>query len=232
MDKGFIGHPPYPGQPLVQGNMSYPDQQYLYPPQPVQMTNAYPPQPTQGVYMAGPTINQTVQNVSTPTQAVFMAGPTVNQTVQNVSIPGIVNTHYAQQPTPGIVSSSTVTQTVQSASMPGVVYTQQPTQSVMAASTVTQTVQSTSMPGVVPQMVMIPPHLTDVPGQMKCRFCQQQIVTETTFTSGLLVWGVCIGLGIFMIWPFCLIPFCVNACKDVEHRCTNCKTLVHVHKRI
>ncbi|XP_051558187.1 lipopolysaccharide-induced tumor necrosis factor-alpha factor homolog isoform X2 [Myxocyprinus asiaticus] len=186
MDKGFISPPPYPGPSLVQGNLSYPVQQFPYQPQPVQMINAYPPQPTPGA---------------------FMAGPTVTQTVQAVSPPGIVPV--------------------------GTVYTQQPAQgTVMAASTVTQTVQSTSMPGVVPQMVMIPPRLTDVPGQMKCPHCHQQVVTETTFINGLLVWGICVGLGIFMIWPCCLIPFCVDACKDVEHRCTNCKTLIHVHKRM
>ncbi|XP_051558186.1 lipopolysaccharide-induced tumor necrosis factor-alpha factor homolog isoform X1 [Myxocyprinus asiaticus] len=220
MDKGFISPPPYPGPSLVQGNLSYPVQQFPYQPQPVQMINAYPPQPTPGA---------------------FMAGPTVTQTVQAVSPPGIVpvGTVYTQQPAQGtVMAASTVTQTVQSTSMPGVaqmgtVYTQQPTQgTVMSASTVTQTVQSTSMPGVVPQMVMIPPRLTDVPGQMKCPHCHQQVVTETTFINGLLVWGICVGLGIFMIWPCCLIPFCVDACKDVEHRCTNCKTLIHVHKRM
>ncbi|XP_056090317.1 lipopolysaccharide-induced tumor necrosis factor-alpha factor homolog-like isoform X5 [Rhinichthys klamathensis goyatoka] len=105
---------------------------------------------------------------------------------------------------------------------PMVIYNQQP-----AMSTVTQMVQSAPA-----SVVIMPPRLTEVPGQMQCPYCQQLIVTQTTYINGTMAWVICGTLGILGIWPCCLIPFCVNACKDVEHRCPSCQSLVHVYRRM
>ncbi|XP_052384088.1 lipopolysaccharide-induced tumor necrosis factor-alpha factor homolog isoform X1 [Oncorhynchus keta] len=91
--------------------------------------------------------------------------------------------------------------------------------------------QPRNTPGVT-QVVIQQPLLRDVPGQMMCPHCQVPVLTETTHTTGLLTWLICGALFCFLCMIFSWIPFCVDSCKDVEHHCPNCKTVIHIHKRM
>ncbi|XP_059182361.1 LITAF domain-containing protein-like [Centropristis striata] len=83
-----------------------------------------------------------------------------------------------------------------------------------------------------PVVVMQQQLPTDSPGSMLCPHCQSTVVTRVEHKNGLLTWLICGAMGLFLCWPCCWIPFCIDSCKDVEHCCPNCNNVVHIHKRI
>ncbi|XP_064816947.1 lipopolysaccharide-induced tumor necrosis factor-alpha factor homolog isoform X1 [Oncorhynchus masou masou] len=95
----------------------------------------------------------------------------------------------------------------------------------------TDMAQPTNAPGITQVVVIQQPLLRDVPGQMTCPYCQVLVLTEATHTPGLAAWLVFGVLCCFMCWPCSWIPFCVDSCKDVEHRCPNCRRVIYIHKR-
>ncbi|OWK53212.1 Lipopolysaccharide-induced tumor necrosis factor-alpha factor [Lonchura striata] len=73
----------------------------------------------------------------------------------------------------------------------------------------------------------------DRPVQMCCPSCNQMIVTRLSYDSGALTWLSCGGLCLLgCIAGCCLIPFCIDALKDVDHTCPKCNTLVGSYKRL
>ncbi|XP_035990719.1 lipopolysaccharide-induced tumor necrosis factor-alpha factor homolog isoform X1 [Fundulus heteroclitus] len=87
------------------------------------------------------------------------------------------------------------------------------------------------IPQPVTQQVAPQMRLTDAPGRMQCRYCQNTVVTSTEYKVGMCTWLIFGGLCIFGIWPFCLIPFCVPSCQDVQHSCPTCNHVLYVYKR-
>lgn len=78
----------------------------------------------------------------------------------------------------------------------------------------------------------------DVPVPVKCMYCSADIVTATSFETGMLTWLACgmillIGLGIPLLWlGCCFIPFCIPSLKDVIHTCPNCNQMVGRYNRL
>ncbi|XP_058510313.1 lipopolysaccharide-induced tumor necrosis factor-alpha factor homolog [Solea solea] len=80
--------------------------------------------------------------------------------------------------------------------------------------------------------VIMRPALHDIPGQTLCPHCCQTVVTRTEHTPGLLTWAICGGLAFFGCFICCCIPFCIDSCQDVEHRCPSCNKTIYIYKRM
>uniref|UniRef100_A0A0N5AP99 LITAF domain-containing protein n=1 Tax=Syphacia muris TaxID=451379 RepID=A0A0N5AP99_9BILA len=70
-----------------------------------------------------------------------------------------------------------------------------------------------------------------------CFYCHEHVVTSTEYTPGVLPWVIALILffvGFLLIIPWCLccIPFCVDGCLDVVHKCPNCKRELSKYRRI
>ncbi|CAG5135646.1 unnamed protein product [Candidula unifasciata] len=62
------------------------------------------------------------------------------------------------------------------------------------------------------------------PVHTNCPYCRAEVVTATSFETGTFAWVICcvlwfVGCGL----GCCLIPFCLDGCKDVIHSCPNCR---------
>jgi len=73
----------------------------------------------------------------------------------------------------------------------------------------------------------------EIPQRHHCQFCQKDIVTEVVYEVGTLTWLIAGGvLLVGGVLGCCLIPFCVDGCKDPVHLCPHCHNMVGRKNRI
>ncbi|GFO43730.1 hypothetical protein PoB_007023500 [Plakobranchus ocellatus] len=71
------------------------------------------------------------------------------------------------------------------------------------------------------------------PALIVCQHCQATVTTSMDYKTGLLTWLIAGGACLMGCWlGCCLIPFCLDATKDVEHKCPNCKNVVGMFRHI
>ncbi|KAG9477097.1 lipopolysaccharide-induced tumor necrosis factor-alpha factor [Eleutherodactylus coqui] len=81
--------------------------------------------------------------------------------------------------------------------------------------------------------VQHPVSFHDRPIQICCPHCNRLTTTRLIHSSGALAWLSCGGLCLLGCgFGCCLIPFCIDSLKDVDHYCSNCETLLGSYKRI
>ena len=54
------------------------------------------------------------------------------------------------------------------------------------------------------------------PRRIVCQFCGYEVITGVDQTVGLGTHVIALGLCFVGCWPCCLIPYCVDDCKDVK----------------
>nr|ACN70008.1 LPS-induced TNF-alpha factor [Pinctada fucata] len=93
---------------------------------------------------------------------------------------------------------------------------------------VTNTNVVVAQPGIATVMVF-----RELPVQCTCPSCGASVVTSTSYETGTLAWVICLVLALFGLWlGCCLIPFCINGCKDVIHSCPNCRHTIGKFNRM
>ncbi|VEL07906.1 unnamed protein product [Protopolystoma xenopodis] len=84
-----------------------------------------------------------------------------------------------------------------------------------------------------PTTVIIPQNFGHRSQAVTCPFCQQTISSSVTYESGVFTWLMCGVVAILGgIICCCLIPFCVDGCKDAVHACPKCKRMLGSYKII
>lgn len=98
--------------------------------------------------------------------------------------------------------------------------------------------QQTTVQQTPPLVIYANPTVTQVqfgpyPMRFTCPNCNAHVMTETHSVPGLLTY-ILSGALCFLAWYLlcCLVPCCVRECKDIEHRCPNCKHCLGLFKRI
>jgi len=70
------------------------------------------------------------------------------------------------------------------------------------------------------------------PASITCPTCRQEVITVVQYENGLMTWilvGSCAAVGCWL--GCCLIPLCVDDCKDVIHTCPNCRGFLGRYRR-
>lgn len=66
-----------------------------------------------------------------------------------------------------------------------------------------------------------------------CPYCGRTGPTIIEYKSGLLAYLSCTGLVLGgCVCGCCVIPFCLNFTRDVQHRCSSCRQLLSTYERL
>ncbi len=61
------------------------------------------------------------------------------------------------------------------------------------------------------------------PMRIKCPNCSQKVTTDIEKKTSSKQWMFCCLLGMFT--SCCCLPFCIDSCWNIEHKCPNCQNV-------
>ncbi|KAK7168131.1 hypothetical protein R3I94_002244 [Phoxinus phoxinus] len=83
-----------------------------------------------------------------------------------------------------------------------------------------------------PQVILDVKQLPRHSSKTQCPFCRQYVTTEVMTKAGSLTYLVCLISMVFCcVAGCCLIPFFVDNCKDVIHKCPKCRSNINTCKK-
>ncbi|CAM4347013.1 unnamed protein product [Leuciscus chuanchicus] len=90
----------------------------------------------------------------------------------------------------------------------------------------------TPPPFPAPQVILDVKQLPRHSSKTQCPFCRQYVTTEVTSKAGSVTYLVCcISMVLGCVAGCCLIPFFVDSCKDVVHKCPKCRSNINTCKK-
>lgn len=93
--------------------------------------------------------------------------------------------------------------------------------------------QSNATVVVTGQPTVLMQQFRECPVRTTCPQCRADILTATYYETGTMTWlvaGILCFVGLFM--GCCLIPFCIDGCKDVVHSCPSCRCTLGRYNRM
>ncbi|KAL1924922.1 uncharacterized protein VTP21DRAFT_4576 [Calcarisporiella thermophila] len=73
--------------------------------------------------------------------------------------------------------------------------------------------------------------LPGFPVKLRCIHCKNVVTSEVVYRNGTLVWLVAFGLLLLTI-VLAWVPFILDSCKDIEHKCPRCGRKIARQNRI
>lgn len=68
------------------------------------------------------------------------------------------------------------------------------------------------------------------PTSTKCQYCNQEVISHPEARPGGMTWLICLFIALIGFpCGCCLIPFCIDDCKNFHHKCPNCQKVMYVY---
>ncbi|XP_071446326.1 lipopolysaccharide-induced tumor necrosis factor-alpha factor homolog [Hetaerina americana] len=63
-----------------------------------------------------------------------------------------------------------------------------------------------------------------------CPSCRASVATKVVHENTTKTHIICLILCLVGLWPCCVIPYCVNSCKNANHYCPTCNAFLGTYK--